>query len=88
MNHFNFNGIEDSRVAIAITNYGLQDVKSIYGGPDLGNVGFARTFNADTIQEQAFIIGDAKIGARNQTTGISVVTSSNPVFSWSDNKGK
>ena len=77
---FNFNGIEDSRVAIAITNYGLQDVKSIYGGPDLGNVGFARTFNADTIQEQAFIIGDAKVGARNQTTGISVVTSSNPDF--------
>ena len=54
MNHY-FNGIEDSRVAIAITGYGLQDVKSVYGGPDLGNVGFARTFNADTTQEKSMV---------------------------------
>ena len=71
---FNFNGIEDSRVAVAITGYGLQDVKSIYGGPDLGNVGFARTFNADTIQEKTWIIGDAKIGPRDPASGISTVT--------------
>ena len=77
---FNFNGVEDSRVAVAITAYGLQDVKSIYGGPDLGNVGFARTFNADTIQEKSWFIGDAKVGARNQTTGISVITATDTLF--------
>ena len=37
-------------------------------------------FNADTIQEKAWFIGDAKVGARNQTTGISVITSSNTLF--------
>ena len=27
----------------------MQDVKSVYGGPDLGNVGAAKTFNGDII---------------------------------------
>jgi len=77
---FNFNGVEDSRVAVALTAYGLGDVKSVYGGPDLGNVGFARTFNADTIQEKTWIIGDAKIGARDSASGISTVTATDPRF--------
>ena len=77
---FNFNGVEDSRVAIAVTSYGIGDVKSIYGGPDLGNVGFARTFNADTIQEKTWVIGDAKIGARDSASGISTVTATDPRF--------
>ena len=77
---FSFNGIEDSRVATAITSYGLGDVKSIYGGPQLGDVGFARTFNADTIQEKQWVIGDAKIGPRDPATGICTVTASDPRF--------
>ena len=77
---FNFNGVEDSRVAVAVTAYGLGDVKAIYGGPDLGNVGFARTFNADTIQEKAWIVGDAKIGPRDPASGICTVTASDPRF--------
>ena len=83
---FNFNGIEDSRVAIAITGYGLQDVKSIYGGPDLGNVGFARTFNADTIQEKVWNIGDAKISARDPASGISTITATDTLFPGSSIK--
>ena len=46
---FTFNGIEDGRVGTAITHYGVKNVKSIYGGPDLGDVGFAKTFAADVI---------------------------------------
>ena len=47
---FEINGISNNRVATAITSFGMQDVKSVYGGPDLGNVGFAKTFNGDIIQ--------------------------------------
>ena len=32
---FIFNGVEDSRVATAVTSFGMSDVKSIYGGPDI-----------------------------------------------------
>ena len=77
---FIFDGIEDSRVSVAITSYGLENVKSIYGGPDLGNVGFARTFNADTVQENVWTIGDAKVGPRDTASGISTITATNPLF--------
>ena len=77
---FIFDGIEDSRVSVAITSYGLENVKSVYGGPDLGNVGFARTFNGDTIQDEVFVVGEAKVGARDQEYGISVITATNPFF--------
>ena len=30
-----FNGIENSRVSVAVTNFGIRDVKSIYGGPEI-----------------------------------------------------
>ena len=47
-----FNGIENSRVSVAVTNFGVRDVKSIFGGKGLtdqnsGDVGFARTFTGD-----------------------------------------
>ena len=77
---FIFDGIEDSRVSVAITSYGLENAKSIYGGPDLGNVGFARTFNGDTIQEKVYVIGEAKVGPRDPASGISTVTATNELF--------
>ena len=77
---FIFNGVVDSRVATAITSYGVQDAKSVYGGPDLGNVGFARTFNADTVQEPLFVLGEAKVGPRDTASGVSTITSSNDLF--------
>ena len=43
MKPFIINGIDNNRVAVAVTSHGMQDVKSIYGGPDLGNVGFAKS---------------------------------------------
>ena len=77
---FNFNGVEDGRVAIAVTHYGIKDVKSIYGGPDLGDVGFAKTFSADVIQKQGEFLGDATITSVNGTTGLSTITSPNGRF--------
>ena len=77
---FIFNGIENTRVAVAVTNYGFSDIKSIYGGPDLGNVGAASTFTGDTIQVLSANVGIATITPYVAATGISVVRSTNPLF--------
>jgi len=77
---FIFNGVENNRVAIAVTNYGLSDVKSVYAGPELGSVGFAKTFTADTIQSEFLNVGIATITPYNATTGRSVIRSTNPIF--------
>ena len=77
---FSFDGVEDGRVAIAITHYGIKDVKSLYAGPDLGDVGFAKTFSADVIQKQGEFLGDATISVVNGTTGLSTITSPNGRF--------
>jgi hypothetical protein len=71
---FNFNGISNTRIAIALTSYGLGDVKSIYGV-----VGSARTFNADSIQSAVYNVGLATISTVNNL-GISTITSTNPDF--------
>ncbi len=44
---FEINAVNNNRVATAITSFGMQDVKSLYGGPVNGDVGFAKTFNGD-----------------------------------------
>ena len=81
---FIFNGVEDSRVATAVTSFGMSDVKSIYGGPDIsvgpGAAGIGQTFNADPIQKVVVEIGPARIAGRDRTTGLSSVTSTNPNF--------
>jgi hypothetical protein len=53
---FYFDGIEDGRVAVAITNYGISDIKSIYGV-----VGSASTFSADILQSTGIFVGLATI---------------------------
>ena len=73
---FIFNGIEDSRVATAVTSFGMSDVKSVYGGPQVsvgpGATGIGQTFNADTIQKVVVEIGPARIAGRDRTTGLSL----------------
>ena len=78
---FEFNGVPDgeSRVAIAVTSYGLSDVKAIYGGPQLGNVGAAKTFNADVKQNIAYRFGSATVGAASNAY-VSTVTCENELF--------
>ena len=56
----------------------MQDVKSIYGGPDLGNVGFAKSFNGDVIQRPIIDFGNAGISSSH--SGICTITSESSLF--------
>jgi hypothetical protein len=55
-----FSGISSSRVATAITSYGISDVKSVYG-----QVGAGSTFSADAIQSLKFNVGIATISTES-----------------------
>jgi hypothetical protein len=70
---FIFDGIESGYVAVAVTSYGISDVKSVYG-----LVGSASTFSADTIQSIKFNVGIATISS--VSGGISTVISPNISF--------
>ena len=54
-----FNGIESGLIGVAVTAYGVSDVKSVYG-----KVGAANTFNADVIQTSTGVIGIATVGVQ------------------------
>lgn len=69
-----FNGIENSRVSIAVTQYTLDDVRSLFG-----QVGLAYTFNADTRQYSSVNVGPVSISQRS-VSGISTVTAPNFTF--------
>ena len=77
---FDINGISNNRVATAITSFGMQDVKSLYGGPDNGDVGFAKTFNGDVIQSPIIDFGNAQFTAKDNATGVCTVTSESALF--------
>jgi hypothetical protein len=70
---FIIDGIESGLVAIAVTSYGISDIKSVYG-----IVGSASTFTADTIQSTGFSVGIATISPFS--AGISTVVSPNILF--------
>ena len=76
-----FNGIEGGRVAIAITEHGIADVKSVYGmdGYDgtSTTVGI-NTFSADVIQSTKFSAGIATVSALSG--GISTITAKKTAF--------
>ena len=67
------NGTPNNRVALAITNHTISDVKSVFGV-----VGAGATFNADVIQTVGTPVGVATIS--EAVGGISTVSSINPVF--------
>ena len=71
-----FNGIQNGRIAIAITEHGLSDVRSIYGTNN-GVVG-VNTFSADVIQSNKFIVGIATVSPLS--SGLSTIRSTNPSF--------
>ena len=82
-----FNGIEDSRVSVAVTSFGVRDVKSIFGGTEItdqnsGDVGFARTFTGDVKLRNEFIFGSANVTSSTGSggSGISTITSGNEQF--------
>ncbi len=68
-----FDGIESGLISIAVTSYGISNVKSVYG-----LVSAASTFSADTIQSSAFNIGIATVSA--SSSGVSTVKSPNGLF--------
>jgi hypothetical protein len=76
---FTINGIENSKVSIAVTSYGISDVKSVYG-----IVGSGKTFTADIIPSISLNVGNAVITA--SSGGISTVTSTNDNFPNNDLK--
>jgi hypothetical protein len=71
---FIIDGIENNRVATAVTSYGISDIKSVYA-----LVGAGITFTADIVQEDVSTIGVATISAYN-AIGISTIISANPIF--------
>jgi hypothetical protein len=71
-----FNGIDDGRIAIAVTEHGISDVKSVYGTNN-GTVGI-NTFSADVIQSTKFVVGIATVSPFSN--GISTIKSANKSF--------
>ena len=76
------NGEENSRIALAVTSFGMADVKSLYAGPDLGNVGSAKSFVSDVVQVDQFIFGSANMTSAtgSGSVSISTITSGNEQF--------
>ena len=76
------NGEENSRIALAVTSFGMADVKSLYAGPDLGNVGSAKSFVSDVVQADQFIFGSANMTSAtgSGSVSISTITSGNDLF--------
>jgi len=74
----------NSRVAVAVTAYGMGDVKQLYGGPQLGDrVGAGiGTFCADVIQTDAFTFGEATMTSSTGSGAVSIstITSENTLF--------
>ena len=68
-----FDGIDSGLIGIAVTSYGISNVKSVHGV-----VSAASTFSADTIQSTAFNIGIATVSA--SSSGVSTVRSPNGLF--------
>ena len=73
-----FNGIQNGRVAIAVTEYGISNVKSVYGTNN-GIIGI-NTFTANTLQDTSFSIGIATISPGKGANYISTVRSPNNLF--------
>ena len=82
-----FNGVENTRVALAITSFGMSDVKTIFAGPGLtdqntGDVGFAKTFQGDIVQKDQFIFGSSNMTGVGTASNVSIstITCGNPQF--------
>jgi hypothetical protein len=70
---FSFDGIQSGFIGVAVTSYGIGDVKSVYGLVSTGS-----TFTADVIQTPSFVVGIATIS--ESSAGVSTVRSTNPLF--------
>lgn len=64
--NFIFDGIENNRVAVAVTSYSISDVKSVFG-----EVGTASTFSADVVQSDLLVVGLATISPYRYNSNIN-----------------
>ena len=77
--NFIIDGIENPRVAVAVTAYGIGDVLSVFGSSNGTEVGAAKTFSADVILSPNFNVGVATITAASSSF-TSVIRSTNKKF--------
>ena len=77
--NFIIDGVENTRVAVAVTAHGIGDVLSVFGSANGAEVGAAQTFSADVVLAPNFNVGVATITTvANDFT--SVIRSTNPLF--------
>ena len=74
-----FNGIQNGRVAIAVTGYSISNVKSVYATNNSPTLGI-NTFCADTVQSTSFSVGIATISPGEGANYISTVRTPNTLF--------
>ena len=72
-----FNGHQNGRVAIAVTEYGISNIKSVYGTNN--GVSGINTFTANTLQDTSFSVGIATLSPAG-SSNISTVRSPNTLF--------
>ena len=77
--NFIIDGVENSRVAIAVTAHGISDVLSVFGSANGTEVGAARTFSADVVLADNFNIGISSITAADSDFR-SIIRSTNSLF--------
>jgi hypothetical protein len=65
---FIFDGIENNRIAIAVTSYSISDVKSVFGLVSAGS-----TFSADVVQSDSLVIGLSTISASKYNSNINFI---------------
>ena len=78
--NFIIDGVENSRVAIAVTTHGISNVLSVFGSANGTEVGAARTFSADVVLADNFNIGISSITAADGENYTSIIRSTNPLF--------
>ena len=77
-----FNGLENGRIAIAVTENKISNVKSVYGSSntlDLADgITGVNTFSANVLQSNKFVVGIATISPKSG--GVSTITTGNNLF--------
>ena len=77
-----FNGLENGRIAIAVTENKISNVKSVYASSntlDLADgITGINTFSANVIQSNKFVVGIATISPKSG--GVSTITTGNNLF--------
>ena len=73
-----FNGVQDGRIALAVTSHSISDVKSLYGMAGYDGVSSTvgiNTFSANVIQSEKWNVGIVSITVASGAPGISTVRS-------------